>query len=479
MAAIITTPFRVLNAENFKEDVTGSSVYLAIGKSDVWSNATSDLSDTTPSVPGDHINDTNEAFQQILGLKRVTSSDVSHVIPRYNYEDGAQYVAWDSEDSDIYDEKFYVMTKSEFKVYKCIKAGASVTSVQPVHTGVDPVTLGDGYTWKYMYTITTADSEKFLTNSYMPVKTLAMSPDLAGTSVDRPQQESQQTSRDSATAAGIERIVVTAGGSGYTSAPTVTITGDGSGATVAAADITISGGAITAIGIGTSTSGSAKGKEYTIADIVISGGGGTGGTARAVISPSGGHGLDPVKELGAFYVGLNAQLDSAEGGDLTVNNDFRQISIIKNPFKRATNTDSGHTSEENGAATTTVATAGTLKGLKYLQMASGADVTAYNVDCLLTGGTSGAKAYLAEIDTTNKRLYYYQNRKTGFGNFTDTGEAINGTLPTGGSSSSDGSDAVQNSEFVEGSGQLIFLENRAPISRTASQIEDIKCIIEF
>lgn len=477
MAAIITTPFRVLNAENFKEDVTGSSVYLAIGKSDVWSNATSDLSDTTPSVPGDHINDTNEAFQQILGLKRVTSSDISHVIPRYNYEDGAQYVAWDSEDSDIYDEKFYVMTKSEFKVYKCIKAGPSVTSVQPVHTGVDPVTLGDGYTWKYMYTITTADSEKFLTNSYMPVKTLAMSPDLAGTSVDRPQQESQQDSRDSATAAGIERIVVTAGGSGYTGKPTVTITGDGTGATVAAAQITMAGSGsnqtVASINI------TNKGTDYTIADIVISGGGGTGATARAVISPSGGHGLDPVKELGAFYVGLNAQLDSAEGGDLTVNNDFRQISIIKNPFKRATNTDSGHTSEENGAATTTVATAGTLKGLKYLQMASGADVTAYNVDCLLTGGTSGAKAYLAEIDTTNKRLYFYQNRKTGFGNFSNTGEAINGTLPTGGSSNSDGSDAVQNSEFVEGSGQLIFLENRAPISRTASQIEDIKCIIEF
>jgi hypothetical protein len=60
MAAIITTPFRVLNAENFKEDVTGSSVYLAIGKSDVWSNATSDLTDTTPFVPGDQIDDTNE-----------------------------------------------------------------------------------------------------------------------------------------------------------------------------------------------------------------------------------------------------------------------------------------------------------------------------------------------------------------------------------------------------------------------------------
>ena len=472
MAAIITTPFRVLNAENFKEDVTGSSVYLTIGKSDVWSNATSDLTDTTPFVPGDHIDDTSESFQQLLGMKRVTSSDISHVIPRYNYDDGQTYVAWDSNDSDIFDERFYVVTRSEFKVYKCIKAGPSVTSVQPVHTGVEPVTLGDGYTWKYMYTITTADSEKFLTNSYMPVKTLAVSPVLADTSVDFPQQSSQILSASNANAAGIERIEVTSAGTGYTGKPTVTISGDGTGATVVAAQITMAGNSpnqtIASINI------TNKGTDYTIADIVISGGGGSGGAARAVISPPLGHGVDPVKELGAFYIALNAQLDSAEGGDLTVGNDFRQIGILKNPFKRADNSG-----QANGAATTTVATASTLKGLKYLQMDSSADVTTYNVDCLLTGGTSTAKAYLAEIDTANKRLYYYQNRKTGFKSFATGGEAINGTLPTGGNSSTVTSNSLQNSEFVEGSGQLVFLENRAPISRTASQIEDIKCIIEF
>ena len=472
MAAIITTPFRVLNAENFKEDVTGSSVYLTIGKSDVWSNATSDLTDTTPFVPGDHIDDTSESFQQLLGMKRVTSSDISHVIPRYNYDDGQTYVAWDSNDSDIFDERFYVVTRSEFKVYKCIKAGPSVTSVQPVHTGVAPVTLGDGYTWKYMYTITTADSEKFLTNSYMPVKTLAVSPVLADTSVDFPQQSSQILSASNANAAGIERIEVTNAGTGYTGKPTVTISGDGTGATVATAQITMAGTGsnqtIASINI------TNKGTDYTIADIVISGGGGSGGAARAVISPPLGHGVDPVKELGAFYIALNAQLDSAEGGDLTVGNDFRQIGILKNPFKRADNSG-----QANGAATTTVATASTLKGLKYLQMDSGADVTTYNVDCLLTGGTTSAKAYLAEIDTANKRLYYYQNRKTGFKSFNASGEQINGTLPTGGNSSTVTSNSLQNSEFVEGSGQLVFLENRAPISRTASQIEDIKCIIEF
>ena len=35
------------------------------------------------------------------------------------------------------------------------------------------------------------------------------------------------------------------------------------------------------------------------------------------------------------------------------------------------------------------------------------------------------------------------------------------------------------SEAHKGSGEMVFLENRAPISRTATQIEDIKLIIEF
>lgn len=479
MAAIITTPFRVLNAENFKEDVADSnnSVYVAIGKSDAWSDSVSTTTDSTPTVPTDNIDAVNEAHQMIIGMKRIQSGDISHVVPRIDWEDGTAYVAYDSDLTNLFNERFYAVT-SEFKVYKCLKAGPGNSTVQPVHTGVDPVTDNtDGYTWKYMYTITTADSEKFLTKSFMPVQTLPFNisggtaaTTLASTNVNFPQQNSQVLSYNSSKAAGIEVIEVTANGSGYTSDPTVTITGDGTGATATA---NRTGNTVTSITI------TDKGTDYTIADVTITGGGGSDATARAVIAPSGGHGVDPVRELGGFFIALNSQLDSAEGGDLTVNNDFRQISIIKNPFKRATNTDSGHTSEDNGAVTNTVATASTLKGLKYLQMASGASFTGFQVDQVINGGTSNAQAYLVEIDTTNERLYYYQNKKTGFKQFADGGETITGSNPSGGSASSDSSDAVQNSEFVEGSGQMVFLENRAPISRTSSQIEDIKCIIEF
>ena len=84
----------------------------------------------------------------------------------------------------------------------------------------------------------------------------------------------------------------------------------------------------------------------------------------------------------------------------------------------------------------------------------------------------------------NKILYYYQNEKTGYANFV-SGDTVAGTLPNGGSATLNTSDAFgtiangYGSEVKRNSGQLIFLENRDPINRSSSQIEDIKLIVEF
>ena len=529
MTAIVTTPFRVVNATNFKEDVAdaGNSVYVAIGKSDAWSNATSDLTDTTPFTPQDRLDDISEAYQNLIGMKKVTATEVSNIVPRHTWTSGRSYIAWDSEDATIYDKAFYIIT-SEFKVYKCIIAGAGASTVEPVHINTDPTSETDGYTWKYMYTVTVTDAEKFLTISYMPTNTLdfpvtqtggnnnsssttvtltaantgikagqlvtgsgitggttvasvsgttlvlsaAMAVAnnttmtfgrLATTNVNYANQTAQINSRDSSTAAGIERYEVIAGGTGYSGTPTAEVTGDGTGAT---ATVTVSGGAVTAVNV------NAKGTDYNIAQVTISGGGGTGATARAVISPPGGHGVDPTSELGAFFVGINTQLSGSEGGDLTVGNDFRQVSLIKNPLVF------------NGS---TIATAATLRARKSLVLASGASMTGFAVDQVIVGSSSSAKAYLVEIDTSNKILYYYQNSKTGFKPFVQA-DTITGTLPSGGSASLDQSSATSwygqatngyGPEVKNNSGQLIFLENRAPINRSSSQIEDIKLIVEF
>jgi hypothetical protein len=175
MAAIISGNFRSLNAAAFVDEIKGdrSNVYVGLGKSSPWGGTTTaNTSDTDAPTPTDTLEAINEARQQLIGLKLVTDADVSHVVPRYDWNAGAEFVAWDSTDPAIFDKAFYCLT-ADFKVYKCIVAPVSggVSDV-PTHTDAAITATTDGYYWKYMYTILAADSEKFLTNSYMPVKTL-------------------------------------------------------------------------------------------------------------------------------------------------------------------------------------------------------------------------------------------------------------------------------------------------------------------
>ena len=540
MAAIVSSSFRVLNANNFKEDVTDSSVYVAIGKSDVWSLTTSDTTDGTPATPNDHLDDIGELRYQMTGMKKVTGSDLSNVVPRYTWTSGSSYHAWKSNDASIFDKAFYIVT-SEFKVYKCIKAGGGTSSIQPTQTLTDPQAESDGYTWKYMYTIGVSDSTKFLTNAYMPVKSISLSAEgviaaasssstivtltasnldilvgmtVAGTGIsgtvtvgarngnvltlstaqsltagnrltfvyandaaaeanlteaDFAQYLNQKASRDSSTAAGIENITITAAGTGYTNGTHtfaagssgtrfVTITGDGTGATATAV---VSGNNVTGITI------TNKGTNYTVADIVISGQGGSDATAEATLAPKAGHGVNPVLELGGFFTSLNVLLDGADGaGDITVGNDFRQIALIKQPRV--------HNATPLAGA---IATADTLKATKALDFTGSASgVSAYSVDELLVQATTGAQGYVVEINATTGLVYYIQNDKTGYTTF---GNSLVVTGQTSTTALTTESTAVINPEVDRASGDVLFYENRAAISRTTTQIEDIKLILEF
>ena len=550
MTAIVSSNFRVVNADNFKEDVKNSNVYVAIGRADAWSLTTSDTTDTTPFTPNDHLDDQNNARRQFIGMQKLTSADVSHVVKRHNWTTGTVYVPWDSDDADIYDRNpcFYVMT-NEFKVYKCLRNGNGAQStVQPTHTTATPTgSATDGYIWKYMYSITTADSEKFLTNAYMPVKTIPITIEafaaaagatnqtkillkeanldikvghrvkkgdtvlgeisaIAGAeltldgnlaaavsandlliidfeddthastalSTDFTQYKAQKDSLELAEAGGIERIEIPAGqgGAGYTGNPSsIVISSDGETNAVAEpADVTIAGGVITAIDIGTSTGSSNHGKNITVATITVEGGNATtDATPRAVIAPNRGHGTDPVAELGGFLVALNTQLTGTGGGDLTIGNDFRQITIIKNPRV--------HNSTPFAGA---LATSATLNPLKALNITGGGDVANLAADDVITGGSSGAKAFIAYVDASdsNNKIYYYQNEKTGFKSFT-TGASETITAQDGGGGASFQVNSISNSEVDSRSGEMLFLENRTPINRSATQIEDIKLILEF
>ena len=434
MPAIITTKFRYQNARNLITDISdaNNSYYLFVARAQAWTP-----SDTSVPNPVDRLADEYEAWANTIALKRIAASQISHCVPRYNWISGTTYSEYDDQDSALSTKQYYVVT-DELNVYKCIQAGAGASVTKPTGTAttISNTPLGDGYRWKFMFTIGGNDVNKFLTNSFFPVKKLA--------SDDGSIQWNVQTA---AIDGAIHRIKLTSAGVGYTSAPTVTITGDGTGA---AATATVSGGVVTGI---TMTN---VGSGYSRATVTLSGGGAsTPAVARAVISPKGGHGSDPISELGGFYVMAQILLEGADGsGDFIIDNDYRQLGIIRNPFDYNT---------------TTIATSTTKSALSIL--AHGTPTGGSFVrDQEVVGGVSGAKGFVAS--TASGVVKVYQNDTTGYTPF-QNGETI-----TQGSVTATIS-GITDPEIEKFSGEVLYIENRSPVNRAANQTEDVRLVIEM
>jgi len=433
MTAIITQDMRIRNADNFIDTVGTDSVYFFIGRSQPWPN-----SDTSVAVPFDTVNDQFGAQQKMVAMKRIAQSDVTHAITRYNWVSGTTYAEYDDQDSAMSTKQYYVIT-DDLNIYKCLQAGSGASVVKPTGTNTYAnAAAADGYIWKYMYTLSGTQASKFLTNTFVPVVTL--------NSDDGSLQWDVQSA---STSGAIHRIRITSGGSGYSSTPTVTIDGDGGGCTATA---TVVGGVVTEIEVNTIGSG------YSQAVVTLSGGGPTtAATARAVLSPPGGHGSDPTTELGGFFTMLNVQLDGQEGsGDFPTDNDYRQLGMVLNPDNYSTTT--------TATATTLIAT----ESLTYTGL-SGGD---FAVDDLVEGQTSGARAYIDSVDTTNSTIRFHQESDTGFTSF-QVGE----TIEVGAVSATVGT--LVDPEVEKFSGDVIYIENRSPVTRADDQIEDVKLVLEF
>lgn len=144
----------------------------------------------------------------------------------------------------------------------------------------------------------------------------------------------------------VKQITVTNGGSGYTTAPTVTISGgDGVGATVTA---TIAGGRVAAISI---TNGGTKFK--TLPTVTITGGSGTGAAATAVLTQITDADLSAsdISDKVAFRVAIQKERSRELGfellrkGDLVRWGEFMdQMTLVKNEMN-----SSGSSVDRNNA----------------------------------------------------------------------------------------------------------------------------------
>ena len=204
-----------------------------------------------------------------------------------------------------------------------------------------------------------------------------------------------------------------------------------------------------------------------------------------MISPKDGHGSDAVDVLGGHYVMLRATLTGAENDDVLTGNDFRKIALVTDPTTYGTST---------------VATASTYRQVSATKLTS---VTGtFTADEKISQASTGAIGKVVEWDSTLSILYYQQERYADYGTNSTTGAFVafsGANAITGASSSAVGTpdstadsavtlandntitftDGYANPELQPDSGNIIYQENRKPISRATDQTEDIKIIVEF
>lgn len=446
--AIITDDFKRRFVQKIIDDIADSAehYYIGIGRSQQWDSA------DTPTTALNTLREQRDLRLSLQSIKK--AENVSFVVPRYNWISGTIYSAYNNDQVGYPTNPYYVLTDTN-SVYICLQRGRDATgsvvasTVKPTGVSTSPFRTADGYVWKFLYTVSAALANSYLSANYMPVRLV----DSAGPSdpaIDQEQYEIQQA----AIPGQISSITVTAGGSGYTSAPTVSIIGDGDSATAFA---TISSGAVVRVELKDSAAGVLfrPGHDYNYAEVVFSGGAGTGAAARVNLSPVNGYGANPIIDLKSTALMFNTKPAGAENDDFIVNQDFRQVAIIRNPLDSANDN----------------VTVSTASALNYMTLSS--ITTGFTADKTILGGTSGAKAYVDKFDSDT--IYYHQDTVTGFKAFLN-GETV---AETNGAGSGTIGTAMNMGDINKFTGEIFYIDNRAAIERSSAQTEDLKVIIQL
>ncbi len=524
MAAIVTDQFRIANANNFIDSIldANNSYYVFLGLSNPGTTSSpvgfgrnalwGDVPSNPPS-PVDNQQYLSHYRNTSLFGKKLNSSNVRRIIRKVSWTSNTKYDMYrhdysvynlspNSQSARLYDTNYYVVN-SEFKVYICIYNGShgdiggssellgKTSQDEPTFTDLEPSAAGisgDGYIWKYLFTISPSDIIKFDSTEYIVV------PNDWTTSTNFEIQSVRDAGDSNINNNQIKTVYIENGGSGVYAAGTYDIKGDGSGAKVnievnTAANITkatvVSGGSGYTFGI--IDFGHAETDTISNPAKLI-----------PIIPPSRGHGYDIYNELGADKVLVYSRFDDSTK-DFPTDTKFAQVGIVKNPEKYSS---AGTIFTGNDYSS--------LGAIKLDNTFSGSPTVGAAITQSTDSGT--ARGYIASYDTETRVLKYYQDRSLNFANTldqtdrndvtakanvvsfastTNTITPISGsvdinfsgiTTTIGSKQVSLGvtfSGGVANPEINKNTGDIIYIDNRSLVTRDSRQKEDIKIILEF
>lgn len=424
----IKTDLSIANAKWLLNTITGDSpvnyLFAFIGKSTPWAV------EDEPPMPVDSIEDYISSWKSLISLKRIPSTEATLAIRRIDWIVNTVYDMYDSKASNLYESNFYVYTSSR-RVYKCLSNNNGAPStLEPASTSLTPFTTLDGYKWQLMYVINESTATKWANDNVIPVAEI--------TSDDSSTQWQVQQAAIPGT---IDAIEIVEAGSNYLVPPTITITGDGTGAT---AEVILSEGSIASITI------TNRGSGYTYAEVALSGDG--GGVLRPIISPIKGHGSNAVEELGARYLIVRAMFDKDENGTFPTDISFRQIGLIMNPTLYGTDTIASDTEGINQMKKLTLS----VSPSTFIQ----------------------GEQLLNQTNNSTCNFVTYEDNDVSINNINGTfseGDTIIGVSSGITATISD----VTNEYLNLYSGRLLYTENRQAVVRTTSQSEVYKLVIAF
>jgi hypothetical protein len=516
MSAIVTDQFRILNTNNFIESAENDSnsyyIFLSLpNPTQVGFGRTTSWNTNVPN-PTDNFSYQSHVGDTMLFGKKVTSANIKRVIRRIDWVKGTRYEMYrhdysvnnpspTTQSSRLYDTNYYVMN-SDYRVYICIDNGSSQINTvgnasqdEPKFTDLEPSragSSGDGYIWKYLFSVLPSDIIKFDSTEYITV------PNDWRTSTDAQIQSVRENGDSTINGNQIKKVYIDNLGANYSNGlgQELNILGDGSGAKVI---VDVVGGKIT----NTTVSSGGQGYSYGVVDLGSINSNSNGSFARLIpiIPPSRGHGYDIYRELGADKILLYARFDDSTK-DFPIDTKFAQVGIIKNP------TSIGSTSIYNQSQFSS------LNSVKFSSV-SGTPIIGEKIFQNVTNGR--AVGYVASYDSETKVLKYIQDRSLYFNQstldqtdyvgvstgsrvlpFQSSSNAISGssgfsgaidqnftgisTNPTGNKLINLGvnfTNGLASPEINKGSGDIIYLDNRPLISRNSRQKEDIKIILEF
>ena len=411
MSAIVTDQFRILNASNFVDsiDSTNNSYYITVGlgkSSAAGYGRTSDWN-TNPPSPTDNLSYAGHTGDTVLFGKKITSANVRRIVRRIDWTAGTKYEIYRDDYSvqnrapitnaaRLYDANYYVMNE-DYRVYICIENGSSgsnpkgnVSQDQPTFTDLEPSRAGDsgdGYIWKYLFTISPSDIIKFDSTDYITV------PNNWDTSSDAQIRAMRESGDSTVNENQIKTVYIDDAGGNYANGlgQEMNIIGDGTGGKVR---VDVEGGKIT----NTVVVSGGKDYSYALVDLGSINSNSTGTPAHLIliIPHLEGHGHDIYKELGTDRVLVYARFDDSTK-DFPVDTSFAQVSIVKNP---------------TAVGTSNTFTDNNFNGLSAFKLntITGTPKVGEKIEQTVQNGTAKAFGYVASFDTETKVLKYFTDR---------------------------------------------------------------------